>query len=107
VARLDYLTDALTVSYRDGRRTQEEFGRSGQLANLVAGAAPLCPLADTRAFTSVLDAIAAAAAPRPISSRHWRQDGDVRVVDGVTSAVRRAATELELFTEGEAAPWIS
>ncbi|TDP94896.1 Gfo/Idh/MocA family protein [Labedaea rhizosphaerae] len=104
-AELAYLTDELTITYRDGRRTEARFGRTSQLANLVAGGRPLCPLADTRGFTSVLEAIANAAAPNPIPQRFWRQDGDVRIVDGAAEAVRRAATELRLFTELDATPW--
>ncbi|TCO56633.1 Gfo/Idh/MocA family protein [Actinocrispum wychmicini] len=81
----------------------ERFDRVDQLANLAAGGDPLCPLATTRCFTSVIEAIRDAPDPTPIDPRYWREvaepDGTRRVVSGVDEAVRRSANELVLFTE--------
>jgi predicted dehydrogenase len=102
-ADLRYEQDELVIRYADGRTVSERFARTDQLANLAAGGDPICPLATTRAFTSVVEAIRDAPDPAPIARRHWDEvvtpAGARRVVSGVDEAVRRAAEELKLFSE--------
>lgn len=97
-ADLHFETDELIAG-----GTTERFDRVNQLENLAAGGDPLCPLATTRAFTGVVEAIRDAAAPAPIDPRYWQEvrtpDSRRRVITGVDAVVRRAADELKLFSE--------
>jgi hypothetical protein len=87
------------LRYEQDELNGDRFERVDQPANLASGGDPLCPLAATRAFTGVVEAIRDADDPAPIDPRHWRQVGARRVVTGVDAAVRRAAGELKLFSE--------
>jgi predicted dehydrogenase len=97
-AYLHFETDELTVA-----GVRDRFERIDLLENLAAGGDPICPLATTRAFTGVVEAIRDAAAPAPIDPRYWQEvrtpDGTRRVVTGIDATVRRAADELKLFSE--------
>lgn len=96
-------THTADLRYEQDMLDGERFDRVDQLANLAAGNDPICPLATTRCFTSVIEAIRDAPDPTPIDPRYWHEvrepDGTRRVVSGVDEAVRRAAGELALFTE--------
>lgn len=84
VATLHYTTDVLEVTV-DGRTTSETFGRTNLTENLLDHLADpavplLCPLADTGAFTAVLDAVRAAPGPRQVDERFvsWHEhDNDI------------------------------
>lgn len=83
-ATLHYTTDVLDMTV-DGRTTTETFGRTNLTENLLDHLADpavplLCPLADTGAFTAVLDAVRAAPDPRPVAERFvsWHEhDNDI------------------------------
>ena len=84
-----------------------EFSRVGLLANLAAhvrGGAPLAvPLADTGAFTRVLEAVMSGPPPALIAADAVtveHRDGEVfRIVRGVESAGERVAWEAKTFSE--------
>ena len=84
IASLQYTRDVLEVTV-DGRTTSTTFGRTNLTENLLEHLADpavplLCPLADTGAFTAVLEAVRTAPDPRPVPSGFvsWdERDGDV------------------------------
>lgn len=84
VASLHYTTDVLEVAV-DGRTTSETFARTDLTENLLDHVADpavplLCPLADTGAFTVVLEAVRTAPAPRQVDERFisWHErDNDI------------------------------
>ncbi|MCW5953721.1 MAG: Gfo/Idh/MocA family oxidoreductase [Propionibacteriaceae bacterium] len=84
VATLHYTTDVLEVTV-DGRTTTGTFGRTNLTENLLDHLADpaiplLCTLADTGAFTAVLDAVRTAPDPRPVAERFvsWHEhDNDI------------------------------
>lgn len=84
-----------------------EFARTGLLAGLVSHAvdgAPLTvPLADTGAFTRVLEAVVASPEPAPVSPDQItvavQGDERFRVVSGVEEWSERAAWEAKTFRE--------
>lgn len=106
-----YTEDEVVTATRDGER-RETFGRTDLLENLLAarrGEAPLlCSLADTGAFTSVLEAIRTAPDPQPISPDHisWEGDGDDAhpIVDNLPDLMERAAKAQATFAE-LGVPW--
>lgn len=94
-ARLFYTTDEIEF---EGGRTG--YGRTDLLANLIAhvreGAELLVPLAATRAFTRLLDAVRLAPDPVAIPSE---EQPVRRVLPGIAVVVDRSATELKLLSE--------
>ncbi|QFZ20131.1 DUF6807 family protein [Saccharothrix syringae] len=103
-AELHYTRHALVV---DG--IEERHGHDTPLANLLDHladpAVPLnSPLTATGAFTRVLEEVRTAPEPLPIDSAWLRRNGDRVDVDGVDSAVTRAAERLRTFGELEV-PW--
>ncbi|WP_219415055.1 Gfo/Idh/MocA family protein [Pseudonocardia nigra] len=106
----------ITLHYKSGRVRLESGGRARTeehpatdlLENLVAhvrdpGVPLLAPLAATRSFTEVVEAVRLAPDPVPIPDEHRSVDaaGPVprHVVPGVDAAVARSAVELALFSE--------
>lgn len=111
-ATLHYVTDVLDVTV-DGRTTTTPFGRTNLTENLLDHLADpavplLCDLADTGAFTAVLEAVHTAPDPRPIAPEWitWTQrDGDTwAVVADVEEWTARVAAEGKTFAE-LGAPW--
>ncbi|CCQ44814.1 oxidoreductase, NAD-binding Rossmann fold family protein [Pseudarthrobacter siccitolerans] len=108
---LYYTEDEVVISTTDGER-RETFGRTDLLENLLdarsTGAPLLCSLADTGAFTTVLEAIRTAPAPQQISPDHitWEGDGDDAhpVVHGIGPLLERAAKAQATFAE-LGVPW--
>lgn len=108
---LFYTEDEVVISTPDGER-RETFGRTDLLENLLAarsnGAPLLCALADTGAFTTVLEAIRTAPAPQPISPGHisWEGEGDDAhpVVRGIGPLIERAVKAQATFAE-LGVPW--
>ncbi|HEU4667281.1 MAG TPA: DUF6807 family protein [Arthrobacter sp.] len=106
-----YTEDEVVISTADGER-REAFGRMDLLENLLAarssGTPLLCSLADTGAFTTVLEAIRTAPAPQPIPPEHvtWEGEGDDAhpVVHGITAVIERALKAQATFAE-LGAPW--
>jgi hypothetical protein len=106
-AVLDYKADALALPGDPGLRTLP--GRTGLLENLLDHRADpddtalLAPLASTRPFTAIVEAIHASPAPRPIAPEFLAvtgAGGERRVaVAGVDGAVEAAAERLALFSE--------
>jgi predicted dehydrogenase len=113
-AVLDYKGDALRLPGDPAARTLP--GRVGLLENLLdhradpAGTPLLAPLARTRPFTAVIEAIHASPAPWPIDPAFLAVSGtggDRRVVvAGVDRAILDAAERLALFSE-LGIPWAS
>jgi predicted dehydrogenase len=109
--RLAYESDTVEVDGRGGTRTLS-FGRLDLLDDLLTaratGSRPRCPVADTAAFTRVLDAVRAAEEPAKIDDRHlrWEGEGDDRhpIVTDVEKWCERAASEGRTFTD-LGAPW--
>jgi len=103
---LFYTEDEVVISTTDGER-RETFGRTDLLENLLdarsTGAPLLCSLADTGAFTTVLEAIRTAPAPQQISPDHitWEGEGDEAhpVVHGIGPLLERAAKAQATFAE--------
>jgi predicted dehydrogenase len=104
---LDYKSDRVRLAAGDRVETSTH-GSSDLLENLVAHtrdpAVPLLvPLAATRAFMRVVEAVRLAPEPREIPPEHRRTDTSGppprEVVPGVGAAVDRAAAELALFSE--------
>ncbi|HET7782037.1 MAG TPA: DUF6807 family protein [Arthrobacter sp.] len=101
-----YTEDQVVFSTADGER-RETFGRTDLLENLLAarstGTPLLCSLADTGAFTTVLEAIRTAPAPQPIPPEHviWEGEGDDAhpVVDGIAAVIERALKAQATFAE--------
>ena len=106
-----YTEDEVVISTADGER-REAFGRTDLLENLLAARAAgtplLCSLADTGAFTAVLEAIRTAPAPQPILPEHvtWEGEGDDAhpVVHGIAAAIERALKAQATFAE-LGVPW--
>jgi predicted dehydrogenase len=104
---LEYRTGRMHVE-ADGRVESSEHPATDLLENLVAHIrAPqvplLAPLASTRSFMQVLEAVRLAPEPRPIPTDEIRTDTSGpfprRVVPGIDAAVARSADELALFSE--------
>ena len=106
-----YTQDEVRTTTPAGER-RETFGRTDLLENLLAartaGAPLLCALADTGAFTAVLEAIRTAPDPLEISSDYttWHGDGDDAhpVVNGIPGLIARAAKAQATFAE-LGVPW--
>lgn len=111
--RFFYTEDEVVTTTPDGER-REVFGRTDLLENLLAArhsrARLLSSLADTGAFTSVLEAIRTAQDPQEISSEHvtWEGSGDDAhpVVHGIPELMDRAAKAQATFAE-LGVPWAS
>lgn len=108
---LFYTEDEVLISTADGER-RETFGRTDLLENLLdarsTGAALLCSLPHTGAFTTVLEAIRTASAPQQIGPEHitWEGEGDDAhpVVHGIGPLLERAAKAQATFAE-LGVPW--
>ncbi|MDR6415045.1 DUF6807 family protein [Pseudarthrobacter sulfonivorans] len=106
-----YTEDEVVTTTRDGER-RETFGRTDLLENLLeashTGAPLLCSLADTGAFTSVLEAIRTAPDPQEIGAGHltWEGGGDDAhpVVHQLPELMERAAKAQATFAE-LGVPW--
>ncbi|WP_082979172.1 DUF6807 family protein [Arthrobacter sp. B6] len=106
-----YTEDQVVTTTAAGER-RETFGRTDLLENLLAarnaGAPLLCGLADTGAFTSVLEAIRTAPDPQEIGAEHitWEGEGDDAhpVVHGIPKLIERAAKAQATFAE-LGVPW--
>lgn len=106
-----YTEDEVVTTTPAGER-RETFGRTDLLENLLAarnaGTPLLCALADTGAFTSVLEAIRTAPDPQEITAGHitWKGDGDDAhpVVNGIPELIERAAKAQATFAE-LGVPW--
>ncbi|TAP40515.1 DUF6807 family protein [Arthrobacter sp. S39] len=106
-----YTEDEVVTTSPAGER-RETFGRTDLLENLLAargaGAPLLCALADTGAFTSVLEAIRTAPDPQEIPAAHitWAGDGDDThpIVNGIPELIERAAKAQATFAE-LGVPW--
>ncbi|MFF1253372.1 DUF6807 family protein [Pseudarthrobacter sp. NPDC058329] len=106
-----YTEDEVVISTPDSER-RETFGRMDLLENLLnarsTDAPLLCSLADTGAFTTVLEAIRTSPAPQPISADHitWEGGGDDAhpVVHGIGPLIERAAKAQATFAE-LGVPW--
>jgi predicted dehydrogenase len=103
---LEYRTGRVRLEH-GGRVTVTEHGSTDLLENLVAhladpGVPLLVPLADTRPFMQVLEAVRLAPEPTEIPSQHRRSDltgpHPRQVVPGVDEAVTRSAAELATFS---------
>ncbi|MEU6721508.1 DUF6807 family protein [Nonomuraea sp. NPDC046802] len=112
-ATLVYTKDRLTVELDDGSVTTTVHERTGLLENLVdhlrTGADLLVPLAATKSFTQVLDAVRLSPEPVPIPERHQIVHGDEtgvvsRVLPGIADLTDRSARELALYSELDV-PW--
>ncbi len=111
-ATLHYTTDVLEVTV-DGRTTTETFGRANLTENLLDHLADptvalLCPLADTGAFTAVLDAVRSAPDPRPVGESFvsWHEhDNDIwGSIADVERYCHQVAEQGRTFAE-LGAPW--
>ncbi|MET1089696.1 MAG: DUF6807 family protein [Arthrobacter sp.] len=108
---LFYTEDEVVISTADGER-RESFGRTDLLENLLdarsTGSPLMCSLANTGAFTTVLEAIRTAPAPQQISPDHiiWEGEGDDAhpVVHGIGPLLERAAKAQATFAELDV-PW--
>ncbi|MDP9982455.1 putative dehydrogenase [Pseudarthrobacter oxydans] len=106
-----YTQDDVRTTTPAGER-RETFGRTDLLENLLAartaGEPLLCALADTGAFTAVLEAIRTAPDPLEISPDYttWHGDGDNAhpVVNGIPELIARAAKAQATFAE-LSVPW--
>lgn len=106
-----YTEDEVVTTTRGGER-RETFGRTDLLENLLAarqtGTPLLCSLADTGAFTSVLEAIRTSPEPQEIGADHvtWEGDGDDAhpVVHNLPEVMDRAAKAQATFAE-LGVPW--
>ncbi len=106
-----YTGDEVVISTAAGER-RETFGRSDLLENLLEarskGTPLLCSLAETGAFTKVLEAVRTAPAPQAISADHitWEGGGDGAhpVVQGIGPLIERAAKAQATFAE-LGVPW--
>lgn len=106
-----YTEDEVVTTTAAGDR-RETFGRTDLLENLLAARATstplLCSLADTGAFTSVLEAIRTAPDPQEIGAEHlsWVGEGDDAhpVVKGIPELIERAAKAQATFAE-LGVPW--
>ena len=106
-----YTEDEVVTTTRDGERS-ESFDRTDLLEDLLAarnsGAPLLCSLADTGAFTSVLEAIRTAPDPQEIGSGHvtWAGEGDDAhpIIHSIPEVFERAAKAQATFAE-LGVPW--
>jgi predicted dehydrogenase len=106
-----YTKDEVVTTTRAGER-RESFGRTDLLENLLAarstGAPLLCSLADTGAFTSVLEAIRTAPDPQKIDAGHVTWEGEEddahAVVHRIPELIQRAAKAQATFAE-LGVPW--
>ncbi|MGC4153258.1 MAG: Gfo/Idh/MocA family oxidoreductase [Propionicimonas sp.] len=112
LAALHYTTDVLEVTV-DGRTATETFGRTNLTENLLDHLADpavplLCPLADTGAFTVVLDAVRSAPDPRPVAEQFvsWHEhDNDIwGSIADVERYCHQVAEQGHTFAE-LGAPW--
>lgn len=101
-----YTADEVVVTTADGER-REQFGRTDLLENLLAarssGTPLLSSLADTGAFTTVLEAIRTAPDPAAIDAVHvtWEGSADDAhpVVHGIDAIIERACKAQATFAE--------
>jgi predicted dehydrogenase len=109
---LEYRTGRVRLD-ADGRVDVTEHAATDLLENLVAhvrepGVPLLVPLAATRAFMQVVEAVRLAAEPLEVPPEYrWTDTSGAqprRVVPGIDAAVARAAEELALFSELDL-PW--
>ncbi|MCU1517514.1 MAG: oxidoreductase [Pseudarthrobacter sp.] len=106
-----YTEDEVVTTTPAGER-RETFGRTDLLENLLAarstGDPLLCSLADTGAFTSVLEAIRTAPDPQEIPAEYleWEGNGDDAhpIVTGIPGLIERAAKAQATFAE-LGVPW--
>ncbi len=107
-----FYTEDEVVTTTPAGEHRETYGRTDLLENLLAardsGAPLLCGLADTGAFTTVLEAIRTAPEPQEISGGHvtWEGEGDDAhpVVHGIIALIERAAKAQATFAE-LGVPW--
>ncbi|MGN7200662.1 DUF6807 family protein [Arthrobacter sp. SAFR-044] len=108
---LSYTKDEVLISTPGGER-RETYGRTDLLENLLdaraTGAPLLSALADTGAFTAVLEAIRTSPAPTPIDPQYvsWEGQGDDAhpVVQGISDLMERAVKAQATFAE-LGVPW--
>jgi predicted dehydrogenase len=109
---LEYRTGRVRLE-ADGRVSTSEHAATDLLENLVEhvrepGVPLLVPLAATRAFMQVVEAVRLAPEPFEVPPEYRRADTSGahprRVVPGIDAAVERAAEELALFSELDL-PW--
>jgi predicted dehydrogenase len=109
---LEYRTGRVRLEV-DGRAETAEYEATDLLENLVAHVREpdvplLVPLAATRAFMQVVEAVRLAPEPREVPPEYRRTDTSGahprQVVPGVDAAVARSAEELALFSELDL-PW--
>jgi predicted dehydrogenase len=106
-AHFSYTTDVVTIGAEE-----HGFGRTALLENLLdhraSGAELLVPVASTRAFEKVLEALRLAPAPAEIPAEHvlWTGEDGARhpVITGIEAVVRDAAQRGLLFRELDV-PW--
>lgn len=112
-ARLFYTDDRAEIAIQDQEPRSETYERVAPLENLMAhladpSVALLCPLADTSAFTAVLEATQSVPDPRPIAPEHiaWQGEGPAAhpVVQDVEHWMARALEEGRPYSE-IGAPW--
>ncbi|MGP9536387.1 Gfo/Idh/MocA family protein [Brachybacterium sp. AOP43-C2-M15] len=112
-ARLFYTEDVAEVRTVDGAVTRHEYGRTDLVENLLAhvrdrSISLISPLADTGAFSAVLEAIQAAPDPRPIDpgSVTWvgEEDAAHPVVADIESILEEALETGRPFSE-LGVPW--
>ncbi|MDG4768323.1 Gfo/Idh/MocA family oxidoreductase [Solwaraspora sp. WMMD406] len=114
VAVLEYPTDQLRLPGEPAMRLVP--GRTGLLENLLAhrrdpvGVPLIAPLSRTASFTSVLEVLQAAPLPRLLGPERVSSTGSagadrVLTIDGINRILRRSATELSLFSEGDDVEW--
>ncbi|HJV99636.1 MAG TPA: DUF6807 family protein [Arthrobacter sp.] len=107
-----FYTEDEVVTTTPASEHRGTFGRTDLLENLLAArstdAPLLCSLADTGAFTCVLEAIRTAPDPQEIPAAYltWEGDGDDAhpVVNGIPELIERAAKAQATFAELDV-PW--
>ena len=106
-----YTEDERVITTPQGE-SRETFGRNDLLENLLdartSGTPLLCALADTGAFTCVLEAIRTSPDPQEIGAEYiiWKGDGDDAhpIVHGIAGLIERAAKAQATFAE-LGVPW--
>ncbi|MEV6968748.1 Gfo/Idh/MocA family oxidoreductase [Hamadaea sp. NPDC051192] len=97
-AELWYTEDRLRTA--GGERRFDRVDLLDNLLDHLADGVPLvAPLAETRSFMQVVEAIRVGPAATEIEARFQRQDGDRRIVPGVDDVVRQAVDAGALFSE--------
>ncbi len=98
-AELWYTADRLRTAA--GERTYDRFGLlENLLDHLADGSVPLAvPLAQTRSFMQVVEAIRLSPAATPIAQRFQRILGERRIVPGIDAAVGQAIATGSLYSE--------